>query len=164
LPPEEARVEALARFERLLGAKGLRWTAPRRAIVKAVLERAGHFAIEGLVADLKKRGIRGSKATVYRTLPLLTEAGILQEAVITGDSKSYEAAAGREHHDHLVCRQCGKVVEFEFEAFEILQREIAARYGYRLESHVHQLIGSCPECQAREAPVGVASADRGASS
>jgi Fur family ferric uptake transcriptional regulator len=115
-----------------------------------VLARSGHFPIEDLVADLRRRGIRGSKATVYRALPLLTEAGILQTAVITGDSKSYESAVGGVHHDHLVCRACGRVVEFEFDAFEILQREIAARHGFRLESHHHQLVGTCAACQEGE--------------
>ena len=158
---EAPEAQALARFERHLTARGLRLTSARRAILDAVLERAGHFPIEDLVGDLKRRGISGSKATVYRTLPLLTEAGILQPAVITGDTRSYEAAVGREHHDHLVCLGCGKVVEFEFEAFEILQREIAARHGFRLEGHHHQLVGRCAECQKRElegagAPSGAA--------
>jgi Fur family ferric uptake transcriptional regulator len=148
---KETLDEALARFERYLAGRDLRLTAARRAIVEAVLARSGHFPIEDLVADLKRRGIRGSKATVYRALPLLTEAGILQSAVITGDTKSYEAAVRGEHHDHLVCRRCGRVIEFEFEAFEILQREIAARYGFRLEGHLHQLVGTCPECLAAEA-------------
>ena len=143
--------QALARFERLLAGRGLRLTSTRRAILSAVLERAGHFSIEEIVADLRRRGVRGSKATVYRTLPLLTESGILQAAVMTGDTRSYEAAVGREHHDHLVCLGCGKVVEFEFEAFEILQREIAARHGFRLEGHHHQLVGRCATCQEREA-------------
>src|SRR6266540_1997447 len=137
LSPSEAsarRVDAVQRFERFLASRSLRLTAARRAIVEAVLERDGHFPIEDLVRDLRQRGIRGSKATVYRTLPLLTEAGIVQPAVITSETKSYEASVGREHHDHLVCRGCGAVVEFEFEAFEILQREIAARYGFTLEA------------------------------
>jgi Fur family ferric uptake transcriptional regulator len=146
----EALAMAIARFEAFLAARDLRLTAARRAIVEAVLARSGHFPIEDLVADLRRRGIRGSKATVYRALPLLTEAGILQQAVITGDSKSYESAVGGVHHDHLVCRACGRVVEFEFEAFEILQREIAARHGFRLESHHHQLVGTCADCQASE--------------
>jgi len=148
---QEALDEALARFERFLAGRDLRLTAARRAIIEAVLARSGHFPIEDLVADLRRRGIRGSKATVYRALPLLTEAGILQSAVITGDTKSYEAAGRGGHHDHLVCRPCGRVVEFEFEAFEILQREIASRYGFRLEGHLHQLVGTCPECLAKEA-------------
>ena len=151
LPRQRESVEqALARFERFLAGRDLRLTLARRAIVEAVLARSGHFPIEDLVADLKTRGIRGSKATVYRALPLLTEAGILQTAVITGDTKSYEAAVRGEHHDHLVCRRCARVVEFEFEAFEILQREIAARYGFRLEGHHHQLVGTCSDCQAKE--------------
>jgi Fur family ferric uptake transcriptional regulator len=117
--------------------------------VEAALARQGHFPIDDLIADLKARGIRGSKATVYRTLPLLAEAGILQPAIIAGEVKSYETTWGKHHHDHLLCSKCGKVVEFEFEAFEILQRDVAAKYGFRLEGHHHELLGVCPECAAR---------------
>ncbi len=143
--------EALDRFERFLHKKDLRLTEARAAIVEAALAREGHYPIDELIADLRERGIRGSKATVYRTLPLLAEAGILQPAILAGDSKSYETTFGRGHHDHLVCGDCGRVVEFEFEAFEILQREVAAKHGFRLQSHHHELVGVCPECQAREA-------------
>jgi Fur family ferric uptake transcriptional regulator len=142
--------EALERFERFLHQRDLRLTEARAAIVEAALARQGHYPIEELIADLKARGIRGSKATVYRTLPLLAEAGILQPAIIAGEVKSYETTYGRHHHDHLHCSRCGKVVEFEFEAFEILQRDVAARYGFRLEGHHHELLGVCPECLARE--------------
>jgi Fur family ferric uptake transcriptional regulator len=154
-PPAARR--ALDQFGRFLSERSLRLTAARAAIVEAALNRRGHFPIEDLVSDLKRRGIRGSKATVYRALPLLTEAGILQAAVISGDMRQYETAFGREHHDHLVCRVCGEVVEFEFEAFEILQREIAARYGFTLEGHLHQLWGRCRECQARAREVSPSS-------
>jgi Fur family ferric uptake transcriptional regulator len=142
--------EALERFERFLHKKDLRLTEARAAIVEAALARQGHYPLDDLIADLKARGIRGSKATVYRTLPLLAEAGILEPAILAGDSKSYETTFGRHHHDHLVCGRCGKVVEFEFEAFEILQREVATRYGFRLEAHHHELVGTCPECQEAE--------------
>lgn len=152
-PTERAR-EALERFERFLHQKDLRLTEARAAIVEAALARNGHYPIEDLIADLKQRGIRGSKATVYRTLPLLAEAGILQPAIVAGDSKSYETTFGKHHHDHLLCTRCGKVVEFEFEAFEILQKEVAARYGFRLEGHHHELTGICPEC-AKAEPAGL---------
>ena len=148
-PPAAAPGEAATAFERFLAGRELRLTPARRAILEAVLARDGHFPMEELIADLRRRGIRGSKATVYRTLPLLVEAGLLQPAVIAGDRRSYEGP-GAGHHDHLVCRRCGVVVEFEFEAFEILQREIAARHGFRLEGHHHQLIGTCPRCLATE--------------
>jgi Fur family ferric uptake transcriptional regulator len=139
---------ALARLEPVLEARGMRLGVARRAIVEAVLERPGHFEIEHLVEALRRRGIRGSRASVYRTLPLLVEAGILQEAVIAGDVRTYEPALGREHHDHIVCVRCGKVVEFHYEAFDVLEREVAARHGFRLEGHLHQLVGRCSECQA----------------
>jgi len=144
---------ALERFERFLHRKALRLTEARSAIVEAALARKGHYPLDELIADLKARGIRGSKATVYRTLPLLAEAGIVQPAIVAADSKSYETTFGRDHHDHLLCSGCGKVVEFEFEAFEILQRDVASKHGFRLESHYHELIGRCPECLAR-APAG----------
>lgn len=143
-----ARVaEALARFESFLAARDLRLTPERAAIVEAALAMRGHFPIEQLVAELRRRGIRGSKATVYRALPFLTEAGILQPADVSSDTRRYEAAFGREHHDHLICSGCGAIVEFEFDAFEVLQREIAARHGFELESHLHQLVGRCPACR-----------------
>src|SRR5512133_2477663 len=100
---------ALARFEEFLAPRGLRLTGARRAIVEAIFQRGGHFEIEELIQTLRARGIRGSRATVYRTVPLLTEAGLIQQAVVTGETRSYERALGREHHDHLVCTVCGKV-------------------------------------------------------
>jgi Fur family ferric uptake transcriptional regulator len=152
LPAQEKLKAALDRFERFLHLKDLRLTEARAAIVEAAMAREGHYPIDELIADLKARGIRGSKATVYRTLPLLAEAGILQPAIVVADSKSYETTFGREHHDHLLCGRCGKVIEFEFEAFEILQREVASKHGYRLESHYHELVGTCPDCLAAEPP------------
>jgi Fur family ferric uptake transcriptional regulator len=151
VPAAENRAhEALERFEQYLQKRELRLTDARAAIVEAALARKGHYPIEDLIADLKARGIRGSKATVYRTLPLLAEAGILQPAIVAGDTKSYETTFGIDHHDHLVCARCGKVIEFGFEAFEILQREVAGRYGFRLERHHHELVGTCPDCLAKE--------------
>jgi Fur family ferric uptake transcriptional regulator len=145
---EPQLLEALARFEKFLAARDLRLTPERAAIVEAALAMRGHFPIEQLVAELRRRGIRGSKATVYRVLPFLTEAGILQPADLSSDTRRYEAAFGREHHDHLVCSGCGAIVEFEYEAFEVLQREVAARHGFELESHVHQLVGRCLACRS----------------
>jgi Fur family ferric uptake transcriptional regulator len=142
--------EALERFERFLQTKQLRLTEARAAIVEAALARSGHYPIEELIADLKARGIRGSKATVYRTLPLLAEAGILQPAILAGEARSYETTFGQEHHDHLLCARCGKVVEFGYEPFEVMQREVASRHGFRLEAHHHELVGTCPECLAKE--------------
>lgn len=150
--PNRTMQHALERFRSFLHERSLRNTEVREAIVKAALARKGHFDIDELAADLRSEGI--NKATVYRAMPLLIEAGILQPTVLSGHKHRYEAAFGREHHDHVVCSRCGDVVEFQFEAFEILQREVAAKYGYRLTAHFHELIGVCAACQATEAPHG----------
>ncbi len=147
--PHDPR-SALARFEEFLTPRGLRLTGARRAIVEAIFERGGHFEIEELIQTLRARGIRGSRATVYRTVPLLTEAGLIQQAVVTSETRSFEQALGREHHDHLVCTRCGKVIEFHDESFDLLERKVAERYGFRLEGHHHQLVGACPACLAHE--------------
>lgn len=138
--------QALERFRAFLHERSLRVTDVREAIAQAAVARGGHFDIEELVRDVQALGIEASRATVYRALPLLVDAGIIQPTMLSGERRRYEAAFGHEHHDHLVCSRCGKVVEFQFEAFEVLQREIAARYGFELEGHVHELIGVCPDC------------------
>lgn len=146
---------AIEQFRGFLRGRALRVTEVREAIVRAVLLRGEHFSVEELVLDLRGQGIDASRATVYRALPLLMEAGIVQPTMLSGDRRSYEAAFGKAHHDHLICSGCGKVVEFHFEAFEMLQRDLAAKYGFRLTAHFHELIGLCGTCQhdeARRAP------------
>jgi Fur family transcriptional regulator, ferric uptake regulator len=92
-------------------------------------------------------------ATVYRTLPLLIEAGLIHPTLLSsGERRFYEPAFERPHHDHLVCTSCGRVVEFEFEAFEVLQQDIARRYGFELTEHFHELLGLCAECRRAGPP------------
>jgi Fur family ferric uptake transcriptional regulator len=114
-----------------------------------MLTRQGHFEIEEIVCAVQDQGLAASRATVYRALPLLIDAGLIQPTVLTGEKPRYEATFGREHHDHLICSQCNKVVEFQFEAFEVLQKEVAAKYGFDLTEHVHELIGVCSKCKRK---------------
>lgn len=144
-PPLE---EALGRFRNFLREKSLHSTSVREELIKAIIVRKGHFDADELAADVRSQGV--SKATVYRALPLLLEAGILQPAMLSGQRRRYETALGVEHHDHLICSDCGEVVEFQFEAFEVLQHEVASKYGYRLMAHCHELVGICSACQSRQ--------------
>lgn len=141
--------EALEKFRLFLRDRSLRMTEARETVVKIALEQRGHFDVDELVAEAERRGLEASRATVYRLLPLLMEAGIVQHAVVSGERRRYEAAFGQEHHDHLICGRCGKVVEFHFEAFEMLQREIAAKYDFELTGHFHELIGICRACRGQ---------------
>jgi Fur family ferric uptake transcriptional regulator len=143
----------------VLRSHGQRWTGEREAVLEAVVAHSGHFSVDGLVRELQERGVAASRATVYRAMPMLIEAGLVQPTGLAGEERRYESSVGIEHHDHLVCRRCSKVVEFHFEAFEILQRAIAEKHGFELIGHVHELIGYCADCRAEEAaqraPTGV---------
>ena len=159
---DEARAAALdAAGERLrahLRARGLRMTAERQALVEAALARRRHFTLEELVDDAVSRGTTASRATVYRALPILVEAGIVQPVLVTDEPRRFELAVGRRHHDHLRCRRCGRVVEFRSQEIEDLQSRIAARHGFRLTSHLHELVGDCASCRR---PVSTVTTARG---
>lgn len=141
--------EVLENFRGFLHGRRLRMTDDREAIVLAALERTDHFRVEDLVEDIQQKGAEVSAATVYRALPLLVESGIIEPTEVSGDKRSYEVSFGREHHDHLICARCGKVVEFQFEAFAMLEREVALKYGFELTAHFHELIGICRDCRGR---------------
>jgi len=145
----EARLRrALEHFQHALAEQSLKMTDVRRAIVRAALTYPGHFEVQDLVRVLRMHGVNeASMATVYRVLPLLLETGLLQPTLLSGERHRYEVAFEREHHDHLVCTTCGKVVEFHFDAIEELQSELAARYDFELTTHVHELLGRCGDCR-----------------
>ncbi|WP_241758622.1 Fur family transcriptional regulator [Pyxidicoccus parkwayensis] len=148
---EDVISRAVEAFRIALRAKSQNMSSVREAIVRAAVTYDGHFSVEDLVQVLHGRGVAGAHmATVYRAVPLLLEAKIIQPALVSrGDRQLYEAAFEQEHHDHLVCSMCGKVVEFQSEALEALQREIAERYGFELDEHVMELSGRCSACSAK---------------
>ena len=142
---------ALEQLRAVVRAKGLKRSEVRDAVARAALRTEGHFTAEELLATLRGQGRTSAHAaTVYRVLPLLVEAGLVRESLLSvGQGHRYERAFEREHHDHLVCTSCGRVVEFEFQAFELLQRDLAERLGFRLTGHVHELFGVCERCRRR---------------
>lgn len=151
---DAALARAIERLRQVVRARGLKASAVRDQVARVALRRDGHFFVEDLVRDLKARRVADvHPATVYRVLPLLVEAGLLQPTLMsTGEGMCYERAFEREHHDHLICTTCGQVVEFHFEAIEVLQRDVAERFGYQLTGHIHELLGTCGECSAAAKP------------
>lgn len=142
---------ALAQLRSVVRSKGLKSSAVRDAVARVALGYDGHFTVEDLVKTLRESGVADAHpATVYRVLPLLVEAGLIQETLLSvGEGHRYERAFEREHHDHLICTSCGRVVEFHFEAIEVLQRDLSERLGFRLTGHVHELYGVCASCDRR---------------
>jgi Fur family ferric uptake transcriptional regulator len=146
---DDALDRALEHFRAVLHDRALKMSKVRESIARAALTYEGHFSVEDLLHVLHSKGVRDAHmATVYRAVPLLIEARLIEPALVSkSDGQHYEAVFEREHHDHLVCTHCGRVVEYQSEALEALQREIAARYEFELDEHVHELRGRCKDCR-----------------
>ena len=129
--------------------RGLRSTEQRKVIVETFFKAPHHISIEELLAEVRKDDPRVGYATVYRTLKLLTECGVAFERKFGDGLTRYELADESSHHDHLICVECGKIVEFEEPKIEELQERIAARYGFVLKTHKHEMYGSCADCTAK---------------
>ena len=143
----------LARFRALLtthmAKKGLRSTDQRRLIVETFFKSPNHVSIEELLAQVRSQDPKVGYATVYRTLKLLTECGVAFERRFGDGLARYELADDTSHHDHLICVDCGAIVEFEEPSIETLQEAVAAQHGYELRSHKHELYGVCGDCQKK---------------
>ncbi|MBX7053551.1 MAG: transcriptional repressor [Pyrinomonadaceae bacterium] len=126
---------------------GLRKTSQRDLIMETFLSTEEHLTIEDLHRLVQRRDPTIGHTTVYRTLKLLTEAGLARE-VRFGDNKTYfEHHHDHGHHDHMICTACGRVLEFFSEAIENLQDEMAKEFGFLPTHHSLRMWGLCRECQ-----------------
>ena len=139
-------------FRRYLHGRKLKFTPERAMILDAVLRRTGLFEAERLVADLKQIGHPVSRATAYRTLAHLQDAGILKQVFFDNKQSYYEVIAGRQTYDYLICVATGKVVEFSSDKLRRLRDEICAEHGFSPLSHQFHIFAISPEGQAK--PVG----------
>ena len=137
---------ARERFLDFLARKHLRLTRPRRAIIQTVFSTERHFTAEELLAWARRRDKAVSRATVYRTLPLLTESGLVREMDFGKDQKYYDPNyAEHPHHNHIICLDCEKIVEFECGRIERLGNEISRRLGFVAKAHRWQIMAACEE-------------------
>ena len=134
-------------FREFMQRKGLKSTRQRDVILDAFLSMDHHSSTEELYLQLRQREPGIGYATVYRTLKLFAEAGIAREIHFGDGQTRYEPASGRDHHDHLICTGCGRIVEFENERIEELQLRVARSHGFEVESHKLELYGRCDRCR-----------------
>ena len=130
---------------------GLKHSRQRDRIAETFFGMGGHVSVEELVVRVRREDPRISVATVYRTMKLLADCGLAVPRHFAGGQTRYEAAAGRGHHDHLICTGCGEIVEFANEKIETLQALVARRHGFEVESHRLELYGRCARCRSKEA-------------
>jgi Fur family transcriptional regulator, ferric uptake regulator len=141
---EQNHEELLARF---MADHGLKSTRQRTLIVEQFFASEGHLSVEELWDKVRTTDARVSVATVYRTMKLLSESGLAHARNFGDGQTRYEAAVGRHHHDHLICTNCGTIVEFENDRIEAMQDAVARRHGFKVISHKMELYGLCKDCQ-----------------
>src|ERR1700722_13468567 len=118
------------RLYRELQQRGLKQTRQRSLIVQTFLEAGGHLDVDQLLARVRLVDPKVSAATVYRTMKLLTELGIAHAQRFGDGHTRYESAVDRHHHDHLICQDCGQIIEFENDRIESLQDAVARKHGF----------------------------------
>src|SRR6267378_3792008 len=137
---------AKEKFMHFLAHKNLRITSQRQAIVDTVFSTDQHFTAEQLLEWSRRRDKSVSRATVYRTLPLLTESGLVREMDFGKDYKFYDPNyAEHPNHSHIICQDCDKIVEFDSDKIERLENEISHRLGFEVKSQRLQITGRCEE-------------------
>jgi Fur family ferric uptake transcriptional regulator len=153
----EAQPEAMpyepicAVFRRYLHQQKLKFTPERAMILDTALRKEGLFDPDTLVEETKKLAHRVSRATVYRTLNHLQDAGILKQVFFDNKQSYYEVIAGRQQHDYLICVATGKVIEFDSHRLRQLRDEICKEHGFDPLSHRFQIFGLSPEGKAHKA-------------
>lgn len=146
-PARKKFAEEHARFEAFLRAHQLKHTEERRALLDAVLGWEHHFDADELHMGLKKQGQDISRATVYRTLDLLIQCGLVRKQSFGDQHAHYEAVREDEHHDHLICLSCNRITEFFRPDLEALQDAICEGHGFKPLHHSLQIFGLCSACK-----------------
>ena len=126
----------------------LKSSSRRELILETLAAVEGHITAEELLREVRVRDGRIGAATVYRTLRVLQDSGIVAERHFEGGASRFELL-GDAHHDHLICTVCGKIVEFEDDIIEREQQRVAEQEGFELLMHRHELYGVCAPCQSR---------------
>src|SRR5213594_3992570 len=141
---------AKQKFMEFLDRKNLRLTSQRQAIIDSVFSTEEHFTAEQLLEWSRRRDQAVSRATVYRTLPLLTESGLVREMDFGKDYKFYDPNyADHPEHGHIVCQDCEKIVEFESHKIRKLEKEISRKFGFSIRAQRLQITGACEQLKQR---------------
>ena len=143
-----AYLTLLETFKKLLRENTLKFTKQREMVLKALYDNEGHFTPEDLYSLIRSQhpDLTISIPTIYRTLALLEESGIVDSLSFGAKGKKYEFGL-KEHHDHLICTQCGKLIEFQDDIIEKRQEEIAKKFNFKMTDHTMNIRGICESCR-----------------
>ncbi len=139
---------------------GGRITRPRMRVAEVFFSMAGHPGVEELAAEVRRRYKGIGYATVYRTIRMLCDSGLVAAREFGEGFARYEALGPQGHHDHLICTRCGTIVEFEDPGIEELQERVSKTHGFQMERHRLEIYGLCPDCRAAKTPAAERPASR----
>lgn len=142
-------------FVTWLRARGQRVTRERLALLDEIFTRHEHLDADSILETMVAEGRKISRATVYRNLALLVEAGFVRKTRLTADRWVFEHVHGGQSHDHLVCDDCGKIVEFVSPGVRAMLGEIARAHGFAANRHALQLFGRCLDQACPSRPLNV---------
>ncbi len=134
-------------FDSYLKKKSLRKTKERDVILELICGIKGHFDADSINALAAKKGEKLSRASVYRNISVLTDAGVITESIRKDGRAVYELNEDREHHDHLICLKCGRILEFTDNTIEKHQEMIAKKFGFVMQQHRLEIKGICSDCK-----------------
>ena len=134
-------------LKKALKKEGLRYTQQRQSIWDEMCATDEHRDAEEIYLSLRNEGMSVSRATVYRTIDVLVKNNLVRKLELGDGRARYEHKMDLEHHDHLICVQCGKIEEFMDETIEEIQETIVNDLGFKLIRHIHQLLGICNNCR-----------------
>ena len=134
-------------FREFLKKKGMRYTPEREIIIREIFATHDHFDVDSLYISMRRKDARVSKASIYRLIPLLIEAGLVEQVFFDGGQMYYEHIYGHEHHCHLRCAKCRKIQEFSDPRLKDLEKDLAERFNYRILRHRLEVMGLCADCR-----------------
>ena len=143
--------EHISHFKQALRAESLRLTSQRLTVLEDILASEEHRECDDIFLSLCGRGIPVSRATIYRTLDILEKVGFVRKMDIGEGRFRYENRLAQSHHDHLICLECGRIIEFVDRGIERQQERLSREHDFRLIRHVHLLFGICRACRMKKA-------------
>ncbi len=138
------------RFRKYIKNKGLAYTSQRDAILEYIIKDSSHFNADALIHTLRKKQLMVSRATVYRTLSHLEDAGFIRKIALNSEQTHYEFIGAATHHEHIVCEACGMIIEFSDTELEERIVAIVEDQNFSMTRHTVQIFGLCLVCREKQ--------------
>lgn len=139
--------QAIQDFAQYLNSKNLKLTPERKTVLQEIFLHPGHLEAESLWHNLRKKNKRASRATIYRTLELLVDSGMVRKVDLGHGHSHFEHVLGHAHHEHMICLKCGKVIEFSDKRIERSMKKLCEKDAFEHTSHCFQIFGYCKDCR-----------------